>query len=599
MQVMDAVTPGRLKCESATWGAKIVVGLLLVLSPILGWGKSKKFSSDLDPAGKGSAMVNVIVQYKVAPEAKHHSKAQAHGANLKHHLDLVRGTAMSIPANQLQSLVADDPDIAYVSPDRPLQGADGSGYTDAFVAVNGNIAANYTAYSGKGIGVAIIDSGIAGGPGMPADLKDSAGHNRVVFQQDFTGQGLDDQYGHGTHVAGIIGGIGKQSTCASCFRTYYGIADGVNFISLKALNSNGSGSDSSVIAAIQAAIANKTKYNIRVINLSLGRGVFESYQTDPLTQAAEQAWKAGIVVVVAAGNYGRDNSNNNNGYGTITSPGNDPYVITVGAMRTMGTQSRADDVIATYSSKGPSMLDHVMKPDLVAPGNQIVSVLSPHGSLQTLFPSTYVKLNAYQNTTNTGNSNSYLMLSGTSMAAPVVSGAAAMLLEQNPALTPDQVKARLMKTANKNLVLYSSYTDPITGVTFNEQSDAFTVGAGYVDVWAALNNSDLAPSATGVAKSPTVTFDPITGQVSMVEDDSVVWGSSVLWGSSVVWGSSVIWGSNTSGQSVLWGSSVVWGSSTNNAFSVIWGSSTLPMSVLWGSNAGSSDASSVLVNGDN
>src|SRR5207244_5670807 len=112
------------------------------------------------------------------------------------------------------------------------------------------------------------------------------------------------------------------------------------------------------------------------LNLSLGRGVFESYKLDPLCQAVEQAWNAGIVVVVAAGNYGRDNSNNNNGYGTITSPGNDPYVITAGAMRTMGTPARADDLIATYSSKGPTMLDHVVKPDLVAPGNLIASDLA-------------------------------------------------------------------------------------------------------------------------------------------------------------------------------------------------------------------------------
>jgi serine protease AprX len=99
-----------------------------------------------------------------------------------------------------------------------------------------------------------------------------------------------------------------------------------------------------------------------VVNLSLGRGVFESYTLDPLDQAVEQVWNAGIVVVVAAGNYGRDNSNNNNGYGTITAPGNDPYVITVGAMKTMGTATRADDLIATYSSKGPTMLDHHVGP---------------------------------------------------------------------------------------------------------------------------------------------------------------------------------------------------------------------------------------------
>ena len=114
---------------------------------------------------------------------------------------------------------------------------------------------------------------------------------------------------------------------------------GANLVNLRVLDENGEGNDADVIAAIQKAIALKDKYNIRVINLSLGRGVFESYTLDPLCQAVEQAWKAGIAVVVAAGNEGRDNSVGNQGYGTITAPGNDPFVITVGAMNTRGSRS--------------------------------------------------------------------------------------------------------------------------------------------------------------------------------------------------------------------------------------------------------------------
>src|SRR5438128_11029850 len=146
----------------------------------------------------------------------------------------------------------------------------------------------------------------------------------------------NDLYGHGTHVAGIIAGNGGSSTCGNCDVTFRGIAPNANIINLRVLDQNGSAADSTVIAGINQAIALKNLYNIRVINLSLGRGIFESYTLDPLCQAAEQAWKAGIVVVVAAGNYGRDNSYGNNGYGTITVPGNDPYVITVRAMNTMG-----------------------------------------------------------------------------------------------------------------------------------------------------------------------------------------------------------------------------------------------------------------------
>ena len=146
------------------------------------------------------------------------------------------------------------------------------------------------------------------------------------------------------------------------------------------------GTDSQVIAAIQRAIQLKTQYNIRVINLSLGRAVFESYTVDPLDQAVEQAWAAGIVVVVAAGNNGRDNSMGTNGFATIGSPANDPAVITVGATRTFNTPTRNDDAIASYSSKGPTLVDHIVKPDIVAPGNRIGSLLVKNSTLDLIDP---------------------------------------------------------------------------------------------------------------------------------------------------------------------------------------------------------------------
>ena len=172
--------------------------------------------------------------------------------------------------------------------------------------------------------------------------------SRVVYSQSFvSGQDASDGYGHGTHVAGIIGANGDDSTGPSFARTFKGVAPNVNLINLKVLDQNGSGQEADVIEAIETAIVLKDTYNIRVINLSLGRPVFESYTLDPLCQAVEAAWKAGIVVVVAAGNTGRDNSLGTHGYGTIASPGNDPYVITVGATNAKGhpaptmTRSRA------------------------------------------------------------------------------------------------------------------------------------------------------------------------------------------------------------------------------------------------------------------
>src|SRR5207253_1733625 len=164
------------------------------------------------------------------------------------------------------------------------------------------------------------------------------------------------------------------------------VAPNVSLINLRVLDENGSGVESGVIAAIERAIELKSTYNIRVINLSLGRPIFESYTLDPLCQAVEAAWKAGIVVVTAAGNMGRDNTFGEQGYATIEAPGNDPNVITVGAMSPQGTWTRNDDIVASYSSKGPTLLDHILKPDIMAPGNKITSLLSPGSTLGQIAP---------------------------------------------------------------------------------------------------------------------------------------------------------------------------------------------------------------------
>ena len=199
--------------------------------------------------------------------------------------------------------------------------------------------------------MAVLDSGI---DTTLADLKTPAtGASRVVYSESFVGGTAADAYGHGTHVAGIVGGNGAASAGIGFTRTFQGIAPQVNLINLRVLDANGVGTDSAVIAAIERAIELKSAYNIRVMNLSLGRPVFESFASDPLCIAVEAAWKAGIVVVVSAGNNGRDNSRGNQGYGTITSPGNDPYVITVGAMKAEGTPQRADDQIAQLQLEGP------------------------------------------------------------------------------------------------------------------------------------------------------------------------------------------------------------------------------------------------------
>ncbi len=588
----------RKQCHSAVRGRGFLMLCAVILSASLAFAGSPKISKDLQ-GKRPSDQVNVIIQFKQAPTAKHHQKVLNRGGRLKQELRLVNGGAYSLPASALAGLAA-DPDVAYIAPDRKVSGV----LDNTAAAVNAGVAWGY-GYDGTGIGVAVIDSGV--NTNSDLDTYSSTGSDlgsRLVYRQDFTGSGTNsDQYGHGTHVAGIIALSPNHTSDSDYVRKLSGIAYNSNIISLKVLNSYGVGTDSNVIAAIQKAVSLKSTYNIRVINLSLGRPVFESYQLDPLCQAVESAWKAGIVVVTAAGNYGRINTGGINGYGTVTAPGNDPYVITVGAMKSMGTPTRADDLIASYSSKGPSLYDHVVKPDLVAPGNQVVSLMPATSAyLPVTFPSTLILGSYYHCPTCTYTSTSFYMLSGTSMATPVVSGAAALLLQKNSSLTPDQVKARLMKTAYKTFPAYSTAIDPVTGVSYTSQYDIFTVGAGYLDIQAALANTDLAPATAGSALSPAVARDS-SGNVYLVNGTSVVWGGSVTWGTSVVWGTSVIWGTNTVGQSVLWGSSVVWGTSTTQGNSVIWGTGTNgtvdPCSVIWGtSSTSSAEATSVAAFGE-
>jgi serine protease AprX len=547
----------------------------------------RKIAADLDRNGSPDKLVDVIVQYKMTPQTRHYAKMAGRGAWTKARLHSINSAAFKIPASALAELEA-DPDVAFVSPDRQVKQTSTS--TDFYDQAVGAPYAWSRGLDGSGIAVAVIDSGVT-------DNGDFSGPNgsRVVYSQNFSTDGVNNAYGHGSHVAGILAGNGANSTGSNYFKTFQGIAQEANIVSFRVLDGNGIGTDSDVIAAIQQAIALKSTYNIRVINLSLGRQVTESYKLDPLCQAVEAAWRAGIVVVVAAGNDGRDNVNNTSGYGTISAPGNDPYVITVGAMKPMSSPDRGDDFVASYSSKGPTLVDHLVKPDLVAPGNWITSTLaSTSATLYTELPHNQVPMNTYSYTGGTAPSTKYFTLSGTSMATPVVSGAAVLLLQQNPSLTPDQVKARLMKTAYKNFPRYSTATDTLTGARYTSQYDIFTVGAGYLDIQAALNNTDTASSTIGSAMSPAVTKDS-NGNIAMVKNSSVIWGSSVLWGSSVVWGSSVIWGTNVSGQSVLWGSSVVWGSSSNRGYSVLWGSS-----VMWGSSIlNTADAESVILLGEN
>jgi len=585
--------------KSCLWGRTFLVLFAFVFAAGMAFAETRKISPDLH-AKTASDKVDVIVQFTEVPKAAHHEKVLSRGGRIKRELGGFKGAAYTIPASALADL-ANDPDVVYISPDRPLRNSStGNPATilDYHLASIGVNAAWNMGLNGAGIGIAIIDSGISPQPDL------TWGGSRIVYSQDFVDDATNsselatanDEYGHGTHVAGIIAGNGAESSASNDFYTFMGVAPEANLVNLRVLNASGAGTDSQVIAAIQTAIQLKNTYNIRVINLSLGRPVWESYTQDPLCQAVEQAWKAGIFVAVAAGNYGRDNAAGTNGYGTITAPGNDPYVMTVGAMNTMGSPNMSAVLPTSYSSKGPTIIYHIVKPDISAPGNLIISLYTPWETLNALYPSSEIPYSLYQNGGSSTASHYYFTLSGTSMATPMVSGAAALALQADPSMTPDQIKAMLMQTAFKNIQQYSTVTDPTTGITYSLQADIFTVGAGYLNIPAAASTTQLAPATVGSAMSPTATETSNGGIALTPNGPSVLGGTSILWGSSSVWGSSILWGSSVpvSGSSILWGSStslsassILWGSSVSvNATSILWGSSSSQLdaeSVLWGS----------------
>ena len=406
--------------------------------------------------------------------------------------------------------LAADAHTGHISPDLPVRTFDAGAYVDyAMQATGADFALANGHLNGQNVTVAVVDTGIY----LHNDLSPAS---RVAGWVDLVNnQPLPyDDNGHGTHVAGLVAGNGAVSAQYG-YNAFMGrLAPQANLVGVKVLDASGGGSVSTVIAGIDWCVAHKNNANIRILNLSIGHPVGESYKTDPLCQACERAWKAGITVVCAAGNYGRSVPSDQYSapqLGSITSPGNDPYVITVGAMNTRGTIERADDIVCSYSSRGPSAVDLVLKPDLVAPGNRIISLAAPGSALFAQASNGLLDPLAYGGQ----GGRAYLCLSGTSMAAPVVSGAAALLLQADPTLSPDTIKARLMLSATKVADM-----------------DYLSYGAGYLNVVGALQ-------LTQVAAAGTLSPNLVRQQDGTVQVVNFGWGGSIR-GQNFGWGGDII-----------------------------------------------------------
>jgi serine protease AprX len=544
-----------------------------------------------------SAMANVVVQLNGPLTAGELARIGSLGGDVYRHLDIIHAVALRIPVRNLAALAA-LPGVRRLSLDGGVKKC------DEFTVGSSEADVAYQQYNltGNSVGVAVVDSGVQStldfmstltGPRLIKGCNFVPGANGQVNSND-----LNDQCGHGTHVSGIVAGNGAASAGPLFYRTFYGIARKANIINVRVLDSTGTGTVSQVISGIQWVIANRKQNNIRVMNLSIGHPVGESYTTDPLCQAVEQAWKAGIVVVCAAGNAGRvnaamptppcpDNEGYGTAYGSIQSPANDPYVITVGAMKATDfavnstgviTHNRNNDRIATYSSRGPSRLDLVLKPDIVAPGNQVISVEAYNGYLSTYAGNTNdIPFADYARVSNsTYTSFNYFRLSGTSMAAPVIAGAAAMMLEKDSTLTPDTIKARLMISADK-------WTDP------SGNGDPCTYGAGYINIPAALACKAV---PTQAALSPSLSIDN-AGNV-YINMDQAIWGTDIN-GNAAIWG---VYSVNT--LQVIWGTNAIWGTSANilDASHAIWGTSVWNDHAIWGTATSAADLSSTVIDGE-
>jgi serine protease AprX len=398
-------------------------------------------SATLDPrigtlaAHQPNRIVEAIVQFKagVTAAAQRADVARV-GGRITGNLHIINGVAAKLSASHAGRL-ASSADVHAVSLNSAIAAQDAPEGADLDTTFNQTLGAPAlwhfgAGLTGRGIGVAVIDTGIDGN--LP-DFRGASGKSRVIATAvtNPDASTVMDTYGHGTHVAGIIAGNSDYRNVSDPLRgKFAGIAPDANLVSIKVSDDSGNATVLDVIYGLQFAVDHQSAYNIRVVNMSLDSTTPQSYKLDPLDAAVESAWFHGLVVVVAAGNRGDDPD------AVQYAPANDPYVVTVGAVDTNGTVSPRDDVIADWSSRGTTQ-DGFDKPEVTAPGAHIVSVLAPNSTFASQCPSCIVD-------------GQYISAGGTSMAAPMVSGLVADMLQLHPNWSPAQVKGALISPLTKS-----------------------------------------------------------------------------------------------------------------------------------------------------
>ncbi len=577
-------------------------------------GDDPKLDRKLNDRANGGGLSTSRVIIMLKPGCSVDGDLGKLGGRTGRSFNVISGQVAEVPNFVLHKL-ANNPCVTAIHHDRGLAGE----MNRAAVVEGARAVQQAYGYDGAGVGVAIIDSGITGWHddlsyhGKNPNVQVVNGQRVVQFVDFVNGHASAyDDYGHGSHVAGIIAGNGFDTMGARA-----GMAPAADLISLKVLDAKGGGYISNVIAALDWVVANHVQYNIRVVNLSIGAPVTESYTTDPLTLAAKRVVDAGVVVVAAAGNLGKNSTTGKLQYGAITAPGNAPWVLTVGAYSHEGTITRADDQMADFSSRGPTAHDFGAKPDVVATGVGIASLSVPGSTLFNLNPAFLLS-----GLFNLG-TKPYLSLTGTSMASPMVTGTVALMMQANPKLTPNLAKA---------IIEYTSQ---------NYGYDALTQGAGFLNTKGAVDlarflytaksgnryPSNLAWSKTilwgnrkvtnGVIKPAGTAYAASTvwGAVSDKDGDNIVWGTdcgdadcdNIVWGSNDMDGDNIVWGTDDGdSDNIVWGTvadgdsdNIVWGTACGDGDcdNIVWGSECGDAdcdNIVWGSNVASGGLNNIV-----